>query len=87
MTQSEGIALLYSQSLGKRYLLLLELLIGQVDFQMHTNNMFLSPGLCPNEAVQGRAAGFVLDFCPIVAPRHYRSGHEGLLSGSRGKTF
>lgn len=44
-------------------------------------------GVCKNEAVQRRAAGFLLDICPLAASQHHCSGHQGLLSCSRGEVI
>jgi len=50
--------------------------------------MSLSPvllsGVSEDEAVQGRAPGLLPDLCPLPAPQHGGSGHQGLLSGAGG---
>lgn len=90
MIRSEVPALLSSQSLEKRYshygvFFSAQLFRGHLLRHFVTHVCF-SPGVCPNEAVQGRAAGFLLDVCPLAAPQHCCSGHEGLLSCSGGRT-
>lgn len=49
--------------------------------------MIFTIGVCENEAVQRRAAGILLDLCPVAAPQHHSSGHQGLLSRSGGEIF
>lgn len=52
-------------------------------FSAATDAVLLA-GVREDEAVQGRAAGLLFDLRPLTPPQHRSSGHQGLLSCSRG---